>query len=116
LTVLEMAPERNGWTAAIILTCPMGSMARRPTAQSTQHLGGLAPCTDYVCSCLGCPMERHRQVVHIGTASTVHVTLHLPQHPETQRFNENKSKVSLRYHKTSWPLHGSTQCNAYSSD
>ena len=29
-TVFEIAPERNGWTAAIILTCPIASMERVP--------------------------------------------------------------------------------------
>jgi hypothetical protein len=33
-TVLEIAPERNGWTAAIIFTWPMGLIARTPIAQS----------------------------------------------------------------------------------
>ena len=34
LTVLLMAPEMNGWTAAIIRTWPIGEMARSPIAQS----------------------------------------------------------------------------------
>ena len=34
LTVLEIAPDRNGWTAAIIFTCPIGTIGRRPMAQS----------------------------------------------------------------------------------
>lgn len=34
LTVLEIAPERNGWAAAIIRTWPMGAMERSPMAQS----------------------------------------------------------------------------------
>ncbi len=34
LTVLEMAPDRKGWTAAIIWTWPMGEMDRSPIAQS----------------------------------------------------------------------------------
>ena len=34
LTVLEMAPEMNGWTAAIIRTWPIGVMERRPIAVS----------------------------------------------------------------------------------
>jgi hypothetical protein len=34
LTVLEIAPERNGCTAAIIRTWPIGAMARSPIAQS----------------------------------------------------------------------------------
>ncbi len=34
LTVLEMAPERNGCVAAIMRTWPMGAMARSPMAQS----------------------------------------------------------------------------------
>src|SRR5665648_783020 len=34
LTVLEIAPEMNGWTAAIIRTSPSGEIARSPTAQS----------------------------------------------------------------------------------
>lgn len=33
-TVLEIAPLRNGCTAAIIRTWPMGLMARSPIAQS----------------------------------------------------------------------------------
>ena len=33
-TVLEMAPDRNGWTAAIIRTWPIEAMARSPIAQS----------------------------------------------------------------------------------
>ena len=33
-TVLEIAPEMNGWTAAIILMWPMWEMARLPTATS----------------------------------------------------------------------------------
>jgi len=34
LTVLEMAPEMNGCTAAIIRTCPVGAIDRSPMAQS----------------------------------------------------------------------------------
>jgi len=34
LTVLLMAPDRCGWTAAIILTWPIGLIARSPIAQS----------------------------------------------------------------------------------
>lgn len=34
LTVLEMAPDRKGWTAAIIRTWPIGRMNRSPIAQS----------------------------------------------------------------------------------
>ena len=34
LTVLLIAPEMNGWTAAIIRTWPIGEMARSPIAQS----------------------------------------------------------------------------------
>ena len=34
LTVLEIAPDRNGWTAAIIRTWPIGLIARAPIAQS----------------------------------------------------------------------------------
>ncbi len=34
LTVLLIAPDRNGWTAAIIRTWPIGPMARSPSAQS----------------------------------------------------------------------------------
>jgi hypothetical protein len=34
LTVLEMAPEMNGCTAAIIRTWPIGAIARSPMAQS----------------------------------------------------------------------------------
>ena len=34
LTVLEMAPDRNGWAAAIIRTWPIGAIARSPMAQS----------------------------------------------------------------------------------
>ena len=34
LTVLEIAPERNGWTAPIILMWPMCEIARSPTATS----------------------------------------------------------------------------------
>ena len=33
-TVLEIAPERNGWQAAIIRTWPIGFSARAPIAQS----------------------------------------------------------------------------------
>jgi hypothetical protein len=33
-TVLEIAPDRNGWTAAIIRTWPIGAIARAPIAQS----------------------------------------------------------------------------------
>ncbi len=29
-TVLEMAPEMNGWTAPIIRMCPIGAMQRVP--------------------------------------------------------------------------------------
>ena len=31
LTVLEIAPERNGWAAAIILTCACQAMLRSPS-------------------------------------------------------------------------------------
>ena len=34
LTVLEIAPEMNGCTAAIIRTWPIGAMDRSPIAQS----------------------------------------------------------------------------------
>ena len=34
LTVFEIAPERNGWTAPIILMWPMCEIARSPTATS----------------------------------------------------------------------------------
>src|SRR3954471_3762417 len=34
LTVLEIAPDRNGWTAPIILMWPMCEIARSPTATS----------------------------------------------------------------------------------
>ncbi len=34
LTVLEIAPDRNGWAAAIIRTWPIGLIARVPIAQS----------------------------------------------------------------------------------
>ena len=34
LTVLEIAPERNGWTAPIIVMWPAGLIARSPTATS----------------------------------------------------------------------------------
>ena len=34
LTVLEIAPEMNGWTAPIILMWPMCEIARSPTATS----------------------------------------------------------------------------------
>ena len=34
LTVLQIAPEMNGWTAAIIRTWPIGAMDRSPIAQS----------------------------------------------------------------------------------
>ena len=34
LTVLEIAPDRNGWTAAIIRTWPMASIERAPMAVS----------------------------------------------------------------------------------
>ncbi len=34
LTVLEMAPEIQGWIAAIIRTWPIGEMERSPIAQS----------------------------------------------------------------------------------
>ena len=34
LTVLEIAPEMNGWTAAIIRTWPIGAIERVPIAQS----------------------------------------------------------------------------------
>ncbi len=34
LTVLEIAPERNGWTAPIILMWPACEIARSPTATS----------------------------------------------------------------------------------
>ncbi len=41
LTVFEMAPERNGWTAAIIRTCPIGAMERvPPTALNAQSKTG----------------------------------------------------------------------------
>ena len=33
-TVLEIAPDRNGWAAAIIRTCPIGLIDRSPIAQS----------------------------------------------------------------------------------
>ena len=33
-TVLEIAPEMNGWVAAIILMWPMCEIARWPTATS----------------------------------------------------------------------------------
>ncbi len=34
LTVLEIAPDRNGWVAAIMRTWPIGAIARSPIAQS----------------------------------------------------------------------------------
>jgi hypothetical protein len=34
LTVLLIAPDRNGWAAAIIRTWPMGLIDRAPIAQS----------------------------------------------------------------------------------
>ena len=34
LTVLEIAPDRNGWAAAIIRTWPIGLIERSPIAQS----------------------------------------------------------------------------------
>ena len=34
LTVLEIAPDRNGCAAAIIRTWPIGAIARSPIAQS----------------------------------------------------------------------------------
>ena len=34
LTVLEMAPDRNGCTAAIILMCPEALMASSPSEQA----------------------------------------------------------------------------------
>ena len=34
LTVFEIAPEMNGWAAAIILMWPMCEIARSPTATS----------------------------------------------------------------------------------
>ena len=34
LTVLEIAPDRNGWAAAIIRTWPIGLSARAPIAVS----------------------------------------------------------------------------------
>ena len=41
LTVLEIAPERNGWTAAIIRTWPMAPMERvPPTALNAQSKTG----------------------------------------------------------------------------
>ena len=33
-TVLLIAPDRNGWQAAIIRTWPIGARARAPIAQS----------------------------------------------------------------------------------
>ncbi len=33
-TVLLIAPDRNGWTAAIMRTWPIGEMARAPMAVS----------------------------------------------------------------------------------
>ena len=33
-TVLEIAPDRNGWAAAIIRTWPIGARARAPIAVS----------------------------------------------------------------------------------
>ena len=44
LTVLEMAPEMNGWTAPIILMCPWWEIARSPTATSnTGRCSSLRP-------------------------------------------------------------------------
>jgi hypothetical protein len=34
LTVFEIAPDRNGWQAAIIFTWPIGLRARSPIAVS----------------------------------------------------------------------------------
>ena len=40
-TVFEIAPERNGWTAAIIRTCPIAPMERvPPTALKAQSKTG----------------------------------------------------------------------------
>jgi len=44
LTVLEIAPEMNGWTAPIILMWPMWLIAREPTATSnTSRCSSLTP-------------------------------------------------------------------------
>ena len=43
LTVFEIAPEMNGWTAPIILMWPMCEIARSPTATSNTGEVLLAP-------------------------------------------------------------------------
>ncbi len=44
LTVLEIAPEMNGWTAPIIVMWPCGLIARSPTATSkTDRSSSLRP-------------------------------------------------------------------------
>ena len=44
LTVLEIAPDRNGWAAAIMRTWPIGEMVRAPMAQSkTDSCSGRRP-------------------------------------------------------------------------
>lgn len=68
-----------------------------PTVQSTLHLDGLAPCRDYAHSCLDSPMGCHRLAVHRGIASTVHITLRLPQHPATDTSSQDP-KEQDRFH------------------
>ena len=55
-TVLLMAPEMNGWTAAIMRTCPMGAIDRSPftglKAQSnTGRCSGFRPGAPSIVSC-----------------------------------------------------------------
>ena len=52
LTVLEIAPEMNGWTAPIILIWPMWEIARSPTATSnTDRCSPLRPGAPMIVPC-----------------------------------------------------------------
>ena len=52
LTVLEIAPDRNGWTAPIILMWPGCEIARSPTATSnTSRCSPLRPGAPTIVPC-----------------------------------------------------------------
>ena len=51
-TVLEIAPEMNGWTAPIILMWPMCEIARSPTATSnTDRCSSSSPGAPTIVAC-----------------------------------------------------------------
>jgi hypothetical protein len=52
LTVFEIAPEMNGWTAAIISMWPMWEIARSPTATSkTGRCSSFSPGAPTIAPC-----------------------------------------------------------------